>query len=92
MGITEATLTNWLFANWPSAAIGLSAATTFVLIYSRLRAFLDRIEATEKELIQQAKEIWMLKKKVSKLILTHCQRHSDDMPSLMKIEEDGDDG
>lgn len=91
MVITEATVISWLSANFPSVAIGLTAAITYVVIYSRLRAFLDRIETTEKELIKQARELSRLKTRLSRVILTHCQRHSDDMASLMKTEDEEKD-
>ncbi len=88
MVITEATVINWLSANFPSVLLGLTAAITYVVIYSRLRTFLDRIETTEKALIQQSKELARLKTKLSRVILTHCQRHSEDMANLMKIEDE----
>lgn len=88
MVITEATVINWLSANFPSVLLGLTAAITYVVIYSRLRTFLDRIETTEKELIKQSKEVARLKAKLSRVILTHCQRHSEDMANLMKIEDE----
>lgn len=86
MVITEATVISWLSANFPSVAIGLIAATTFIVIYLRLRTFLDRMDNAETELIKVRKDLYRIKMKVSQMVLMHCKLHKEDMEALMKIE------
>jgi len=86
MVITEAMLTSWLSANFPSVLIGLITATTFIAIYLRLRVFLDRMDKAETELVKVSKSLYRLKLKVNQIVLFHCRMHKEDLESLMKMD------
>ena len=88
MVITEATVINWLSANYPSVLIGLSVAIIYVAAYLRLKAFFDRMEKVATELTAQKRELVRLKSKLSQLILSHCQQHKDDLKELMQGKND----
>jgi len=80
----------WLSANWPSVVLGLSAALIYISAWSKLNAFLLRIEKDEKETARQGKELVQVKQKVGQLCLIHCKRHGEDLDRLMKVEEESD--
>ena len=91
MPITEAQAWIWISSNWPSVVIGLSVAITYVAAYSRLVAYLGRLEKVEKELLRSNREVMQLRIRVAKLTVNHCQRHPEDLERLMHIDEGQDE-
>lgn len=87
---TETQLIEWLWINFPSVAIGCSIGIIYIALYLRLRAFLERMDKTEKQMIKHSKELLQVKEKLAQLIICHCKvpENKADMDILMRFERE----
>jgi hypothetical protein len=85
---TEPQIFKWLSENYPTVLIALIVISLSVYAALKLNAFMQRIESLEKEMVKQKAEWLQVKTKLALVVLTHCQRHSDDMAKLMKVESE----